>query len=37
MKRYINLTGGSENVDIILYSQYLCSFLYESDEWSIKY
>ena len=37
VKRYINFTGGSENVNFYYILQYFCSFLFESDEWSIKY
>ena len=37
VKRYINCTGGSENVDFFNILQYSCSFLFKIDEWSIKY
>ena len=37
MKRYINFTGGSENVYFFNIRQYSCTFLFKIDEWSIKY
>ena len=37
MKRYINFTERSENVDFFKILQYSCSFLFKIDESSIKY
>ena len=38
MKRYINFTGGSENVNYFIFSNIsVRNFLFESGEWSIKY